>query len=61
MEEQESRRRCTKRSKSVVVKTDTDRDGREYVVGCSGKSGACMGLGCYLAEFGGDWPFKEDC
>lgn len=60
MNEPQSGRSCLKRSKSVVVRTATDQNGRSYVTGCSGKSIECVGLGCFLVELGGEWPFKEE-
>lgn len=52
-------KKCLKTDSAVEVTEGRADDGKWFVKGCSAKSVACYGRGCFLVELGGDWPFED--
>lgn len=52
-------KKCLKTKRMVEVVLDRAADENLYVRRCLDKSDRCYGLGCFLVEFGGDWPFAD--
>lgn len=50
---------CLKTVRRVEVVEELAADGQWFVQQCRAKSDRCVGVGCFLAEMGGGWPFAE--